>query len=64
MAAPLCPLQGTLSAGNNSTEVEGKSARPAKKAEPLSSFLTSPLSEGIDLKGGSRPIVIWGGSES
>lgn len=41
IAAPLCPPQGTLSAGNNSTEVEGKPARPAMQAEPLSSFLTS-----------------------
>lgn len=41
IAAPLCPPQGTLSAGNNSTEVEGKPARPAMQAEPLSSFQTS-----------------------
>lgn len=33
-APPLCPLQGALSAGNNSTEMEGKPARPAMQAEP------------------------------
>lgn len=54
MAPPLCLPQGALSAGNNSTETEGKPARPAMQAEPLSSFLMSPSREGIGLRGGGQ----------